>query len=88
MIVGLIVFGVLLIVAGACGAGTRRRVNEAEQSRAGSAHAGSRPRKYQVGRAALRAYRTAGDVRAMARGPGAYGRRIARRAVFRSLRKM
>lgn len=84
MIVGLIVFALLLIVAGACGAGTRRRAHEAERQRA---VAESRPPRgqYRIGRAALRAYRTVGDVRAMARGPGAYGRRVARRAVFRSL---
>ncbi|MDE0230149.1 MAG: hypothetical protein OXJ62_14950 [Spirochaetaceae bacterium] len=36
---------------------------------------------------ALRAYGVAMDVRAAGRDPGAYGRRVARRAVFRSLRR-
>ena len=51
------------------------RTHEAATARAG------------VGRAVLRAYRIAGDVRAIGRGPGAYGRRLARRAVFRSVRR-
>ena len=42
------------------------------------------PRSAGVGRAA---YRIAGDVRAIGRGPGAYGRRVARRAVFRAVRR-
>lgn len=40
-----------------------------------------------VGRAALRTMRTVNDARAMARGPAAYGKRVARRAAFRTLRK-
>ena len=36
---------------------------------------------------ALRAYGAAMDVRATGRGAGAYGRRVARRAVFRAARR-
>ena len=49
---------------------------------------GARPssRSSGVGRAALKTYRTVGDVKAVAR--GTYGKRIARRAAFRGLRKL
>ena len=40
-----------------------------------------------TGRAVLRTMRTVNDVRAISRGPGAYGRRLLRRQAFRSLRK-
>ena len=43
------------------------------------------PRPGEAGRAVLRAYRVVGDVRAIAR--GTYGRRLARRAVFRGIRR-
>ena len=39
------------------------------------------------GRSVLRALRTVNDGRALARGPGAIGRRVIRRAVFRALRR-
>ena len=73
MAVGLIVFGVLVFAAVVCG----RRTRQIE--RRGSTGAG---------RAALRAYRVAGDVRALSRGPGAYGRRVVRRSAFRALRRL
>ena len=38
----------------------------------------------ETGRAVLRTMRAVNDVRAAARGPGAYGRRLARRSVFRA----
>ena len=70
---GLIVFGVLVFAAVVCGSRTR------QIERRGSTGAGG---------AALRAYRVAGDVRAIARGPGAYGRRVVRRSAFRALRRL
>ena len=48
----------------------------------------SSPSSTGAGRAALRAYRVAGDIRAASRGPGAYGRRIVRRSAFRALRRL
>lgn len=45
--------------------------------------AAGRDRPSGAGRAALRAMRTVNDARAIARGPGAYGRRLARRAAFK-----
>ena len=73
MAVGMIVFFMLIGAAVVCG----RRTRQIE--RRGSTGAG---------RAALRAYRVAGDVRAIARGPGAYGRRVVRRSAFRALRRL
>ena len=63
----LVVFGVLLLLAGA------------------SRGAAGRERPSGAGRAALRALRTVNDARAIGRGPGAYGRRMARRAAFRAV---
>ena len=40
-----------------------------------------------TGRAVLRTMRTVNDIRAISRGPGAYGRRVLRRQAFRTLRK-
>ena len=40
-----------------------------------------------TGLAILRARRTALDVRALGRGPGVYGRRVARRAAFKAVRR-
>ena len=59
---------------------------------AGARHERAQPRAGRsgptgTGRAVLRAVRTVNDVRAMGRGPGAYGKRLARRAVYRSLMK-
>ena len=71
---GLIVFGVLVLVAVACGAQSRQVAR--------------RRRSTGLGAAALRAYRVAGDVRALSRGPGAYGRRVARRAAFKAVRRL
>ena len=73
MAVGMIVFFMLIGAAVVCG----RRTRHIE--RRGSTGAG---------RAALRAYRVAGDVRAIARGPGAYGRRVVRRSAFRAVRRL
>ena len=73
MAVGLIVFFMLIGAAVVCGRRTR------QIGQRGSTGAGS---------AALRAYRVAGDVRAIARGPGAYGRRVVRRSAFRALRRL
>lgn len=47
-----------------------------------------RRRSTGAGRAVLQTMRTVNDVRALSRGPGAYGRRLARRAVFRSIRRL
>ena len=47
-----------------------------------------RRRSTDAGRAVLQTMRTVNDVRALSRGPGAYGRRLARRAVFRSIRRL
>ena len=44
------------------------------------------PKSSGVGRAALKTYRAAGDVKAVAR--GTYGKRVVRRAAFRGLRKL
>ena len=43
-------------------------------------------RSVGVGRTAMKAYRTYGDAKAIARGN--YGKRLARRAVFRGIRKL
>ena len=40
-----------------------------------------------TGRAVLGAMRAVNDVRAVSRGPGAYGKRVLRRAAFRTLRR-
>lgn len=40
-----------------------------------------------TGRAVLRTMRAVNDIRAVSRGPGAYGRRVLRRQAFRTLRK-
>ena len=40
-----------------------------------------------TGRAVLGAMRAVNDMRALSRGPGAYGKRVLRRSVFRSIRK-
>ena len=47
-----------------------------------------RRRSTGTGRAVLQTMRTVNDVRALSRGPGAYGRRLARRAVFRSIQRL
>ena len=47
--------------------------------------AAGRSRPSGAGRAALRAYRTVGDARAVAR--GTIGRRLVRRSVFRAVRR-
>ena len=78
MALGLIVFGLLVFVAVRCGVRTRQIEREAQRRRGSTG----------VGSAALRAYRVAGDVRAIARGPGAYGRRVVRRSAFRALRRL
>jgi len=41
----------------------------------------------ETGRAILRTMRAVNDVRAISRGPGAYGKRLVRRSVFRSIRR-
>ena len=75
---GLIVFGLLVMAAVACGSRSRQLQRQAQRKRGSPG----------VGRAALRGYRVAGDVRAIARGPGAYGRRVVRRSAFRALRRL
>ena len=40
-----------------------------------------------TGRAVLGDMRAANDMRALSRGPGAYGKRVLRRSVFRSIRR-
>ena len=40
-----------------------------------------------TGRAVLGAMRAVNDVRAISRGPGAYGKRVLRRAAFRTVRR-
>ena len=47
----------------------------------------TRPRSTGTGRAVLGAMRAVNDMRALSRGPGAYGKRVLRRSVFRSIRK-
>lgn len=70
----------LLAVVVRIAAGARHERGQTGSSRTGS-------RSTSAGRTALRTVRRVNDVRAMARGPRAYGRRLARRAVFRSLRR-
>lgn len=79
----LLVSSVVLLVAG-----IRRLVAHArdEPGPTGEEPAGT-GQTTGVGRAALRTMRTVNDARAMARGPAAYGKRVARRAAFRTLRK-
>ena len=78
----LLMFSLMLLLAVALrlAAGARH-----ERVQTGSRRTGSR--STGTGRTVLRTVRRVNDVRAMARGPGAYGKRLARRAVFRSLRK-
>lgn len=81
--------GVVLLISSAVllVAGIRRLVARArdEPDPTGEEPAGTQTTG--VGRAALRTMRTVNDARAMARGPAAYGKRVARRAAFRTLRK-
>ena len=72
----LVVYLVLILVSGAAFAAVKIRHGGATN------RAADRP-----GLAVLRARRAALDARAIGRGPGAYGRRVARRAVFRSIRR-
>ncbi|MCY4482379.1 MAG: hypothetical protein OXC12_05865 [Spirochaetaceae bacterium] len=63
--------------------GTDERADEPARTR-------TRPRPRAgtgTGRAVLRTMRTVNDIRAISRGPGAYGRRVLRRQAFRTLRK-
>ena len=78
MAVGVIVFLMLIGAAVFCGRRTRELERQAQRKRGSTG----------VGRAALRGYRVAGDVRALGRGPGAYGRRVVRRSAFRALRRL
>lgn len=64
-----------------CEAGAR----EAQRQR------GEGPRRYRssgVGRMALKGYRAYGDMKAIARGLGAYSKRLIRRGPFRAMRKL
>ena len=68
----------------------RARVSSRTETKAPPAAAPPRTRTRTstgTGRAVLRTMRTVNDVRALSRGPGAYGRRLLRRQAFRSLRK-
>ena len=68
----------------------RGRVSSRTETKAPPAAAPPRTRTRTstgTGRAVLRTMRTVNDVRALSRGPGAYGRRLLRRQAFRSLRK-
>lgn len=78
----LLMFSLMLLLAVALrlAAGARHERAQTGSRRTGSGSTGT-------GRTVLRTVRRVNDVRAMARGPGAYGKRLARRAVFRSLRK-
>ena len=63
--------------------GTEERADEPARTRTRT-----RPRAGTgTGRAVLRTMRTVNDIRAISRGPGAYGRRVLRRQAFRTLRK-
>ena len=68
----------------------RARVSSRTETKAPLAAAPPRTRTRTstgAGRAVLRTMRTVNDVRALSRGPGAYGRRLLRRQAFRTLRK-
>ena len=69
----------------------RARLNNRNETEApDDAPARTRPRARTstgTGRAVLRTMRTVNDIRAISRGPGAYGRRVLRRQAFRTLRK-
>ena len=68
----------------------RARVSSRTETKAPPAAAPARTRTRTstgTGRAVLRTMRTVNDVRALSRGPGAYGRRLLRRQAFRTLRK-
>jgi len=80
MIGVLLFFGIGCLLASCLASGARR-------SRPGGV-AAYRRRSTGIGRAALRTMRTVNDARAIARGPGAYGKRLARRAVFRGIRRL
>ena len=95
--VGLLVLGVLLMVAAGCRLGVEARRGSApigERQTTGALRTTTSTRQTTgtgqttgAGRAVLRTMRTVNDVRAMSRGPAAYGKRVARRVAFRSLRK-
>ena len=66
----------------------RARVSSRTETKAPPAAAPPRTRTSTGAcRAVLRTMRTVNDVRALSRGPGAYGRRLLRRQAFRTLRK-
>ena len=76
--IGLLVFfgaGFLLVVS-------LRGIARRPRPSGSRAYRGAR-RSTGVGRSELRTVRRVNDARALARGPGAYGRRVARRAAFR-----
>ena len=66
----------------------RGRVNSrTEKKEAPPAPQPARRTSTGTGRAVLRTMRAVNDVRAISRGPSAYGKRVLRRAAFRSLRR-
>ena len=96
--VGLLVLGVLLMVAAGCRLGVearrgsapigeRQTTGERQTSTTSTRQTTGTGQTTGAGRAVLRTMRTVNDVRAMSRGPAAYGKRVARRVAFRSLRK-
>lgn len=78
----ILMFALMLLIAGVCWLAAAVRH---EQAQSGTGRTGTR--RTGSGRTVLRTVRRVNDVRAISRGPGAYGKRLARRAVFRSLRR-
>ena len=86
--VALLAFGIMLLIVGV--KALRQQRQQPEQQPGQAAPESGRPAvpKPSLGRDALRVYRHVNDLRAAARGPGALGKRIARRAIFRGIRKL